>query len=868
MHARRLSQGVSLDVSAFQALSWLYCVRKGVRLRVDDGAAKLMKRILFAAALAAIPVLQLHAQATQAKPAPKAPAPAAVSTTKPAVAHEQASPSAPAAPSFGVTEQNAMVKQYCTGCHSDRGKAGQLTLASFDAAKAAAPENLVVTEKMIRKLRAGMMPPSNARRPAAEQIAALASALETRVDRVALANPNPGSRPFQRLNRAEYGRAVKDLLGVDVDVAGLLPADTISNGFDNVADSQAFSTTLMESYLRAAAKVTALAIGDRNAAATETNYRVPKTASQLARVDGAPFGTRGGISTLHTFPADGDYTFKVELHSNACGVLFGGPNEGEQVEISVDGERKALINIDPKMAETTTGLSLKTPMIAVKAGEHRVTAAFIKRFEGPVNDLIAPIDHTLADTQIGVAIGITTLPHVKDFSIVGPYNVTGISETASRRKIFTCRPTTATDEAACAGRIIRGLATQAFRGGVSERDYAGLMKFFTEGRKEGDFEYAIGGAIEALLASPQFLFRLESTPTTMRAGQSFRLGDTELASRLSYFIWGAAPDAELAKLAASGRLSAPGVYEKQVARLLADPKSEALSKRFARQWLRLGDVEGVLPDAVAYPYFDRTLGDAFVTESEMFFDSLVREDRSVLDLLTADYSFVNERIARHYGIPNVTGNAFRRVTLPAERRGILTQGSVLVLTSVADRTSPVMRGKWVLEVMMGSPPPAPPADVPAFETTKGESGGKVLTVRERMETHRANPTCMSCHRVIDPLGLALENFDVTGKYRIKDSGNTVDTAGTLYDGTPIDGAAGLRSALLRHRDLVLLSFTESLMTYALGRRVDAQDMWAIRRIIRDADKKGLKMSSFVQGVATSPLFTMGRVAEPVNTEAR
>jgi mono/diheme cytochrome c family protein len=818
-----------------------------------------MHRILFAALISAIAALQLHVLAASGREGTESPQAAQVS--KPVASHP------PSAPVFGAAEQSALVKQYCTGCHNDRAKAGQLSLASFDATHAANPEQVITTEKMLRKLRAGMMPPANARRPEPDQIKALIVALESRIDRAALASPNPGSRPFQRLNRAEYGRAVKDMLGVDIDVAGLLPADTISNGFDNVADAQAFSATLMESYLRAAAKVTALAIGDKDAPATETNYRVPKTASQLSRVEGAPFGTRGGISTPHTFPADGDYVFKVELHSNACGVLFGGPNEGEQVEISVDGERKAIMKIDPRMAETTTGLSLKTPPIHISAGEHRVTAAFIQRFEGPVNDLIAPIDHTLADTQIGVAVGITTLPHVKDFSIVGPYNVTGISDTASRRKIFTCRPTSAADEAVCAGKIVRGIATQAFRGPVSDRDFNGLMKFYTDSRKEGDFEYAIGGAIEAILASPQFLFRLESTPNTLRAGQAFRLGDSELASRLSYFIWGTAPDAELTKLAAAGRLTAPGVYEKQVARLLADPRSESLSTRFARQWLRLGDVEGVLPDAVAYPYFDRTLGDAFVKESELFFDSLVREDRGVLDLLTADYSFVNERIARHYGIPNVTGNAFRRVTLPPERRGILTQGSVLVLTSVADRTSPVMRGKWVMEVMMGSPPPAPPADVPAFEATKGEVAGKVLTVRERMETHRANPTCMSCHRVIDPIGLALENFDVTGKFRIKDAGVPVDTKSTLYDGTPIEGPSGLRAALLKHQDVFLLSFTENLMTYALGRRIEGPDMWAVRRVIRDAEKKNLKISAFVQGVATSPLFTMGRVAAPVSTAA-
>ena len=443
-----------------------------------------MKRLLFAASLAAIPTI-LGAQASSpAKPAVSAPAPQKPAAAAPATPAERPAPVVTPAAShqavFGVTEQNALVKQYCTGCHSDRGKAGQLTLASFDAAKAAEPGQLAITEKMIRKLRAGMMPPAGSRRPEPEQIKAMYTALEGRVDRLALTNPNPGSRTFQRMNRAEYGRAVRDMLDVDIDVAGLLPADTISNGFDNVADSQAFSTTLLESYLRAAAKITSLAIGDRDAAATETNYRVPKTAAQLQRVEGAPFGTRGGISTLHTFPADGDYTFKVELHSNACGVLFGGPTQGESIEISVDGERVGLMKIDPRMAETTTGLSLKTPMIHVTAGEHRVTAAFIQRFEGPVNDLIAPIDHTLADTQIGVAVGITTLPHVKDFSIVGPYNVTGISETASRRKIFICRPTSSADESVCAGKIVRALGAKAFRGPLGDKDFNSLMKFYTE----------------------------------------------------------------------------------------------------------------------------------------------------------------------------------------------------------------------------------------------------------------------------------------------------------------------------------------------------------------------------------------------------
>ena len=392
------------------------------------------------------------------------------------------------------------------------------------------------------------------------------------------------------------------------------------------------------------------------------------------------------------------------------------------------------------------------------------------------------------------------------------------------------------------------------------------MKFYADSRKEGDFEYAIGGAIEAILASPQFLFRLESTPGALRAGQSYRLSDSELASRLSYFIWGTGPDAELTKLASAGRLSAPGVYEKQVARLLADPRSEALSKRFARQWLRLGDVEGVLPDAVAYPYFDRTLGDAFVKESELFFDSLVREDRSVLDLLTADYSFVNERIARHYGIPNVTGNAFRRVTLAARAArhpdaGQRAGADVGGRSHVAGDARQVGDGSDDGLAAAGAACRA----CRRSKRRRARSPGKVLTVRERMEVHRANPTCMSCHRVIDPIGLALENFDVTGKYRIKDAGVAVDTKSTLYDGTPIDGPAGLRAALLKHQDVVLLSFTENLMTYALGRRIEGPDMWAVRRVIRDAEKKNLKISAFVQGVATSPLFTMGKVADPSAT---
>jgi mono/diheme cytochrome c family protein len=753
---------------------------------------------------------------------------------------------------IGPVETQALLKQYCVSCHNDRTKTGGLTLAAFDPTTA--PAHAELTEKIIRKVRAGMMPPAGARRPAPEVLSGFAEALEARMDAALPPAANPGSRPFQRLNRAEYKRAVKDLLGLDVDVTQFLPADTISEGFDNIAEAQTFSATLLSGYLRAASRITALALGDVEAAAAEANYKVPKTASQLSRVDGAPLGTRGGLSTVHIFPADGEYVFRMDLHANACGVLFGGPTTGEQLEVSVDGQRVALFDINPRMTEAETGLTLKTPPIFLRAGPRRVTAAFVQRFEGPVVDLLAPIEHTLADTQIGVAFGITTLPHLKDLSIVGPYRATGISETPSRRKVFTCRPTTTGEEASCARDIVRRLASAAFRGSVAETDFSALMRLYEEGRAERNFESGIAAALEAILASPQFLFRLEPVRSRASATGTYRIGGRELASRLSFFLWAGAPDDELLRAADAGKLAQPAELEKQVRRMLADPRSESLATRFAAQWLRLGDVDEMLPDALAYPYFDHTLGQAFKRETELFFDSLVREDRSLLDLLTADYTFVNERIARHYGIENVTGPAFRRVRVPDYRRGVLGHGSVLVLTSVADRTSPVMRGKWVMEVLLGSPPPPPPPDVPALEDTKPAAAGKLLSVRERMEEHRRNPACTSCHRVIDPLGLALENFDVTGKWRIKDNEVPVDPSGVLYDGTPMNGPDGLRAALLKQHHVIRLSFTERLMTYALGRRLTPSDMPAVRAVARAAERDGNRLSAFILGVVRSAAF--------------
>jgi hypothetical protein len=770
---------------------------------------------------------------------------------------------------MSTAEQNALVKQYCVGCHNDRNKdrTSGLSFQSFDAA--AITDHADVAERMIRRLRSGMMPPVGARRPDPATINGLVAAFETRIDRAAALNPNPGWRPSQRLNRAEYQRAVKDLLAIDVDVNAYLPADTLSDGFDNIADSQTISSTLMEGYLRAASQISRLAVGDRNASPTSTTWKVPRTASQMRHVEGAPLGTRGGLSVRHVFPADGEYLFKIMLHMGPTGDLFGGPYRGEQIEVSIDGERVALMDINPRMNEQDpNGLTMQTPKVNIKAGEHRVSAAFLQRFDGPADDLIMPIEHTLADTNIGEVFGTTALTHLRDFTVSGPLSVTGVSETESRKKIFTCRPTSALEESACAADVVRRLALQAYRGNVPADDFKDLMSFYERGRKNGDFESGIRMAVQAILASPRFLFRIEQTPSVLKAGQTYRITDQDLASRLSFFIWGSMPDAELLKTASAGTLRTPVVFEKQMKRLLADPRSESLSTRFASQWLRLQDVDKVRPDHHFYSYWDTTLSQAMVRETELFVDSLIREDRPVTDLLTADHTFVNERLARHYGIPNILGDEFRRVTIAdVNRRGVLGQGSVLLLTSIADRTSPVLRGKWVMEVLLGSPPPPPPPNVPLLEETKAVDEGKTLSTRERMEMHRKNPSCNSCHRVIDPLGLALENFDVTGVWRIRDNGVAVDPVGDLYDGTKLDGPIALQNALLKHQDVFMLSFTESLMTYALGRRVESYDMPAIRQIVRDAKAKNYRFSAFISGVANSAAFRMGRVA-PVETTDR
>ena len=804
-------------------------------------------RVLAVLCVAAFAVT-LSAQAPPAKPVAGTASPAKPSTAsaRPVVA------APPANPEF--------VRQYCVGCHSEKGKAGGLSLAAYDPAHA--DQQAETSEKMIRKLRAGMMPPPGARRPDAAALAAFASSLENTVDAAAALHPNPGRRTFQRLSRAEYARSVRELLAVDVDVTAFLPPDTISFGFDNMSEVQDMSPTLMEGYLRAASKISNVAIGDKTAAPTEFTVKVPRTTSQMVHVDGTPFGTRGGVSMMYTFPADGDYSFRVMLHSIPTGELYGSvSSRNEQVEVAINGQRVALMDINYKMDEKDpNGMNITTPRVHVKAGPQHVTAAFIQRFEGPVDDLVAPIDYTLADTEPGDAVGITTLPHLRDFSITGPFSVTGVSDTPSRRRIFTCRPLTAAEEIPCARKIVASLVGQAYRRTPSGEDVESLMAFYADARKGKDFESGIRAIVQAVLASPHFLFRLEEIPAGTRPGQNYRITDLDLASRLSYFLWATGPDAELLKVAGNNTLHLAATLDKQVKRMLADPRADALSTRFASQWLRLQDVDKIKPDALLFPSFNTQLADAYKRETELFFDSIVREDRNILDLFTADYTFVNERTAKVYRLPNIVGDEFQRVPITDEnRRGLLGQGSVLMQTSIADRTSPVLRGKWIMEVLLGSPPPAPPPNVPPLDETKASTdAGKTLSVRERMEEHRKNPTCNACHRVIDPLGLSLDNFDVIGAWRIKDNGVPVDTTGRLYDGTELAGPASLRKALLDHQEALIRAFTDNLMAYALGRRVEYFDQPAVRAIVKKAAQNNNRFSSFVMGIVSSPAFQMAR----------
>lgn len=763
-------------------------------------------------------------------------------------------------------EDNEIIQQYCVRCHSDRRLTGNLSLEDFDAS---APEtNAVVAERMVRKLRAGMMPPPGSRRPSGDTLLRLVEGLEARLDATAAANPNPGARTFQRLNRVEYETSIQDLLALDVDAGAYLPLDTKSANFDNIADVQLLSATLLDSYMNAASEISRLAVGDPDALPRTSTYTNAGYVTQWDRVEGAPFGTRGGISVTHTFPADGEYVFNMAFEHTTTGGFFGGTTAGEQIELSVDGARVQLLDVDRWMdVSDPNGANMRSESVFIQAGPHRVTAAFLQQSEGPKEDLVSPHEWSLSDRQVGVnGYGVTAVAHLKDLAVVGPHNTQGVSDTPSRDRIFTCRPASRAEARPCAENILTRLARRAFRRPVTGVDIDGLMGFYDMGESDAGFERGVRTALEAMLASPDFVFRFEEPAGAITPGQPYRLNDAAVASRLSFFLWGTPPDSELLAFAERGALSDEDVYQNQVLRMLADPRAEALGTRFAAQWLRLDDLEKVHPDRLLFPDFHQQLADAMRRETELFFSSLVREDRSALDLYAADYTYLNERLAKHYGIDGVTGEHFRRVEYPDEtRRGVLGHGSVLTLTSHAGRTSPVLRGKWVMEVLLGTPPPPPPPGIPDLEETEAAEDGRFRTTRERMEIHSENPTCNSCHRFMDPIGLALDNFDVTGRWRIRENGMPLDTQGKLYDGTSITSPMELQRALVARPIPLIRTFTENLMAYALGRRVEHFDQPTVRAIGARAAGNDYRMSEFIMGVVTSDAFLM-QLAPDVKTD--
>jgi mono/diheme cytochrome c family protein len=755
----------------------------------------------------------------------------------------------------------AVVGKYCVTCHDDKNRTGGLSLEHADLTNV--PQGGETWEKAIRKLRVGMMPPPGMPRPPQAQLDDLAIYLETALDRAAVERPRPGRTSIHRMNRAEYANAIRNLLALDIDAAALLPPDDESSGFDNIADVLTVSPSLMERYLSAAWNISRLAVGNLNIAPSTSVYRVRPDLSQDQHVEGLPPGTRGGILVQHTFPLDGEYTIKLRLWRNTFDLMRG-MEDPHDIEIALDGQRLTLVTAGGreeflKMAENpgTFGTELDrrlTVKVPVKAGTHTLWATTVLKSHAVRDDLIKPFLRTTVD-----GLDIMGDPSVDRLTIEGPYASTGAGNTPSRRKIFVCTPTSPSNEESCARQILSSLARVAYRRPSDKMTIDTLMDFYRRGRAGvtgvGAFDRGIEAALQLILASPEFLMRFETDPPNLAPNTAYRLDDLALASRLSFFLWSSPPDDQLLTLASQGKLKEPVVLEQQVKRMLADSRSQALVTNFAEQWLHLRNLKSSSPDLEAFPDFDDNLRQAMKEETSLFFDSIVREDRSVMDLLNADYTFVNERLARHYGIPNVYGSQFRRVTVGNEaRRGLLGQASVLAVTSYPNRTSPVERGKWVLTNLLGVPPQPPPPNVPPL--VDGSAGGKVLSLRERMEQHRANPVCAGCHKVMDPIGFALESFDGIGRWRSSEDGARIDTSGTLFNGASVDGVVGLRRNLVAQPEIFVGVMTEKMLTYALGRGLEYYDMPAVRTIVRDAKDKNFRFSSIVLGIARSTPFQM------------
>jgi mono/diheme cytochrome c family protein len=765
---------------------------------------------------------------------------------------------APATTPHVAAVHQATLQQYCVTCHNSRLNTGGLAIDRLDIADLR--RDGAAWESVVRKLRVGAMPPRGVRRPERATSAALIAWLEGELDRAG--TNNPGRPTLRRLNRAEYANAIRDFLALDVDVTALLPPDGSAFGFDNVADAQGSSPALLQAYLAAARKISAVAVGDSRIGVGSDTYTARQDLSQDVHLEGLPLGTVGGLKAAHTFPLDGEYEFQVRLYRTNLSAMRG-LEDPQEVELTVDGERilmasiggeEDLIALQTNPTDTSDKIEATRLRIRrfVKAGQRDVVAAFIEktaatfethRLQRFIRDFANPFDAEGA-------------PHVLSIGIQGPFNAAATKVPPSPR-IFSCRPASDAEEAGCAKRILSTLAARAYRRTASNEEVADLLSAYEQGRSNGSFRTGVQFGLRRILASPSFVFRPEAEPTAAAVGTAYRVSDTELASRLSFFLWSSIPDDELLRVAREGRLSHPATLRDQMRRMLTDQRSSAFVRNFAGQWLHLRNLRGIIPNSDLFPDFDDNLRQAFRQEAELFFESVLRDDRSVLDLLTADHTFVNERLARHYGIGNVFGSSFRRVRLnDPVRWGLLGKGAVLLATSHPTTTSPVLRGKWVLENIVGTPPPAPPADLDTG-LKDDPPGSAPRTMRDQMERHRTNPVCANCHQTMDPIGFALENFDVDGKWRTDDrTGLALNTADVLADGTAVSDVVSLRQALVTRPDVFVQTFTEKLLVYALGRGLTPEDMPTVRKIVRDSGQREYRFSALLDGIVASAPFRM------------
>ena len=832
--------------------------------------------LVWVAALAAVIGL-LQLQPTRAQQ---------VSSQGPApLSQPQSSVSAAAGPD---SPHRLLLRRYCTGCHNDRLKTAGLSLDALDLSTVG--EAAETWEKVVRKLRGGIMPPVGRPRPDAASIEGFASYLESELDRAGAASPNPGRVPVHRLNRAEYANAIRDLLALEINGPAMLPADEVGHGFDNIAGNLTLSPALLERYMSAARRISRLAVGDPSIGPGYTSkiYVVPINKTQNDRMsEDLPFGSRAGLAVRHHFPLDGEYNLRIKLKKSVYEYVVN-LEEAHDLDVRLDGVRLERFRIGGVQAGKPAPVSFSGTFMAaggagfptqewdeyrtsadahlalkvnVTAGTHLVAVSFVGKSWAPEGVLQPPLrEYGATVTEITDTSSKPEGPGLESITIDGPYKPVGPGQTASRQRIFACRPTATRDEERCARQILTTLARRAFRRPVSEREVDPFIEFYREGRAARGFEGGVETALERLLVDPEFLFRIENDPDGIAPGRIYPLSDVALASRLSFFLWSSIPDDELLRLAERGKLSEPATLERQVRRMLADARSKALIENFFAQWLQLRAAHGQAPDPNVFPEFDENLREAFIRETELFLESQLREDRSVTELLAANYTFLNERLAQHYQIPGIYGSRFRRVTLGDDRRGgLLGMGSVLMVTSYGNRTSPVLRAKWVLENILGTPPPPPPGDVPPFPPEAG-ADGQPRSVRERLAQHRQNPMCANCHAPMDPLGFALENFDAVGKWRTVDANAPIDASGVLVDGTSFTGPAELRRVLIDRRGQVVQTIAEKLLTYAVGRGLESYDAPVVRRISRQAAAADYRWSSLVLEIVNSTPFRMRRAA--------